>query len=106
MIHIYSTIYVFMFCNSEFDRQTWRSDRQPTQKQLDNMRRVGIQGCPGFVAWFKEHALRAENIHPDLCQLSSGYIAVKSYGRYDINDFCFRSTIFDDARPLAATCNT
>jgi hypothetical protein len=29
-------------CNSEFDAQTWRSDRQPKQKQLDNMRRSGI----------------------------------------------------------------
>ena len=106
MIHNYLSIYVFMFCNSEFDTQTWRYDRQPTQKQLDYMRRSGIQGRPNFVTWFKEHALRAENVHPDLCQLSIGYIAVKSYGRYDINGFRFFSTIFEDARPLAATCNT
>jgi hypothetical protein len=44
-------------CNSEFDAQTWRSDCQPKQKQLDNMRRSGIEGRPNFVTWFKEHAL-------------------------------------------------
>jgi hypothetical protein len=64
-----------------------------------------IQGRPNFVTWFKEHALRASNVHPDLRQLSYGYITVRRYGRYDVNGFCFRSTIFEDARPLAATCN-
>jgi hypothetical protein len=49
--------YVFLLCNSEFDVQTWRSNRQPTHKQLDNMRRSGIQGRPNFVTWLKEHAL-------------------------------------------------
>jgi hypothetical protein len=106
MIHSYLTIYVFMLCNSKFDAQTWRSDCQPTQKQLDNMHRSGIQGRQNFVTWFKEHALQASNIHPDLRQLSYGYITVRRYGQYDVNDFCFRSTIFEYARPLAATCNT
>jgi hypothetical protein len=102
----YSPIYVFLLCYSEFDAQTWRSNPQPTQKQLDNMRRSGIQGRPNFVTWFNEHALRASNVHHDLHQLSYGYITVRRYGRYDVNGFRFRSTIFEDARPLAATCNT
>jgi hypothetical protein len=89
MIRSYLTIYVFLLCNREFDAQTWRSDHQPTQKQLDNMRQSG-----------------ASNLHPDLRQLSYGYITVRRYGRYDVNGFRFRSTIFEDARPPAVTCNT
>jgi hypothetical protein len=38
-------------CNSEFDAQTWRSDRQPTETQLDNVRRSGVQGRPHFVTY-------------------------------------------------------
>jgi hypothetical protein len=76
------------------------------QKQLDNMRRSGLQGRPNFVTWFKKHALRASNVHPDLRQLSYGYVTVISYGQYDVNGFCFRLTIFEDARPLEMTCNT
>jgi hypothetical protein len=106
MILSYSPIYVLFLCNSEFDAQTWRSDCQPMQKQLGNMHRSGIQGRPNFVTWFKEHALRASNVLPDLRQLSYGYITITRYGRYDINGFRFRSTIFEDAHPLAATCNT
>jgi hypothetical protein len=86
--------------------QTWRSDRQPTQKQLGNMRRSGIQGRPNFVTWFKEHALLASNVHPDLRQLSYEYITIRRYGRYNDNGFHFHSTIFEDARTLSATCNT
>jgi hypothetical protein len=46
------------------------------------------------------------NVHTDLCQLSYGSIVAKSYGRYDVNGFRFRSTIFEASRPLAATTNT
>jgi hypothetical protein len=106
MILSYSPIYVFLLRNSEFNAQTWRSDRQPMQKQLDNMCQSGIQGRPNFVTWFKEHALRASIVHPDLCQLSYGYITVTRYCQYNVNGFCFHSTIFEDACPLAATCNT
>jgi hypothetical protein len=106
MILSYLPIYVFLLCNSEFDAQTWRSECQPMQKQLDNMRRSGIQGRPNFVTWFKEHALRMSIVHPDLRQLSYGYIIVRRYGRYDVNGFCCRSTLFEDACPLAPTCNT
>jgi hypothetical protein len=76
------------------------------QKQLDNMHRLGIQGRPNFVTWFKEHALRASNVHSDMRQPSYGYITIRRYGRYDVNGLHFRSTIFEDAPPQAATCNT
>jgi hypothetical protein len=33
-------------------------------------------------------------IHTDLCQLSYKNVTAKSYGRYDINGFRFRLTIF------------
>jgi hypothetical protein len=46
------------------------------------------------------------NVHPDLRQVSYGYVTVKRYGQYDVNGFRFHSTIFEDARPLAATSNT
>jgi hypothetical protein len=41
-----------------------------------------------------------------LCQLSYESIIAKSYGRYDINGFRFRSTIFEASHPLATTTNT
>jgi hypothetical protein len=47
----------------------------------------------------------AGNIHVDLRQLSYGSIVVKSYGRYDVNGFRFRSTVFETSYPLAATTN-
>jgi hypothetical protein len=46
------------------------------------------------------------NVHPDLRQLSYGYITVRRYGRYDVNGFRFCSTVVEDPHPLAATCNT
>jgi hypothetical protein len=46
------------------------------------------------------------NVHPNLHQLSYGYVTVRRYGRYDVNGFHFRSTIFEDAHLLAVTCNT
>jgi hypothetical protein len=91
MIVSYSPIYVFLLCNGEFNAQTWRSDRQPMQKQLENMRRSAIQERPNFVTWFKEHALRASNVHPDLHQLSYGYITVRRYDRYDVNGFQYHA---------------
>jgi hypothetical protein len=48
----------------------------------------------------------ADNVHVDLRQLSYESIVVKSYGRYDINGFCFCSTIFEASHPLADTTNT
>jgi hypothetical protein len=48
----------------------------------------------------------ADNVHADLRHLSYRSIVVKSYGRYDINGFRFRSTIFEASRPLVATTNT
>jgi hypothetical protein len=48
----------------------------------------------------------ANNVHADLHQLSYRSIVDKSYGRYDINEFRFRSTIFEASHPLAVTTNT
>jgi hypothetical protein len=39
-------------------------------------------------------------------QLSYGSVTAKSYDRYDVNGFHFRSTIFEASRPLAATTNS
>jgi hypothetical protein len=33
-------------------------------------------------------------------------VTVRNYGRYDVNDFHFRSAPFDVARPRAATINS
>jgi hypothetical protein len=65
---------------------------------------AGFRRAVNFVTWFKEHALRASNVHRDLCQLSYGYITIKKYGQYDVIGFHFCSTVFEDARPLAVTC--
>jgi hypothetical protein len=46
------------------------------------------------------------HIHKDLCQMSLGTVTVRSYGRYDINGFRFRSTKFESTHPLVATTNT
>jgi hypothetical protein len=48
----------------------------------------------------------AGKVHVDLRQLSYESATAKSYGRYDINGFHFRSTIFEASRPLKATTNT
>jgi hypothetical protein len=48
----------------------------------------------------------AGNVCADLRQLPYGSIVAKSYGRYDVNGFRFRSTIFEASRLLAATTNT
>jgi hypothetical protein len=47
----------------------------------------------------------ADNVYVDLHQLSYESVVAKSYGRYDVNEFRFRSTIFEASRPLAATTN-
>lgn len=46
------------------------------------------------------------NIHEDLKQLSFGIVTVRSYGRYDVNGFRFRSIKFESSHPLAATTNS
>ena len=50
--------------------------------------------------------MKDANVHQDLQQLSYGLVKVRSYGRYDVNGFRFRSTQFEALRPLAATTNT
>ena len=93
------------FLYREFDRQNWTSRHRPTKKQLETMRQDGINGVPNFLAWFRDHVKDA-NIHEDLWQLSYGWVNVRSYGRYDVNGFRFRSTQFEALRPLAATTNS
>jgi hypothetical protein len=46
------------------------------------------------------------NIHDDLRQLSYGSVIVRSYGRYDVNDFHFQSAPFEATRPRTATVNS
>jgi hypothetical protein len=46
------------------------------------------------------------DVHDDLRQLSYGRVTVRSYGRYDVNGFRFRSAPFEAARPRAATVNS
>jgi hypothetical protein len=46
------------------------------------------------------------DIHEDLHQLSYGMVRVKSYGRYNVNGFRFRSTKFEAVHPLSATTNS
>jgi hypothetical protein len=48
----------------------------------------------------------ASNVHADLRQLLYGSVVAKSYGWYDVNRFCFRSTFFEASHPLMATTNT
>ena len=70
------------------------------------MRRSRVHGQPNFITWFRQLAIQSVNVHPDLRQLAYSSITVRSYGRYDVNGFRFRSTKFEATRPLAATCNT
>jgi hypothetical protein len=105
---------------------------QPTAKQLDKLCREGIHGGPNFLTWSREHVnphltsslsvtyimfnhltyligsqcVLSGNVHVNLCQLSYESVTAKSYGEYDVNGFCFHSTIFQASRPLAATTNT
>jgi hypothetical protein len=50
--------------------------------------------------------VKVVDVHPDLRQLAYGLVKVRSYGRYDVNGFQFRSTAFEALRPLAATTNS
>ena len=46
------------------------------------------------------------NLNDDLRQLSIGSVTAKSYGRYDVNGYRFRSSIFGSSHPMAATQNS
>jgi hypothetical protein len=59
-----------------------------------------------YVFSFYWQCVRVGNVYPDLPLLSYGCITIRRYGRYDVNGFRFRSARFEDARPLAATCNS
>jgi hypothetical protein len=42
-------------------------------------------------------------LNDDLRHLSIGGVTAKSYGRYDVNGYHFRSSIFETNHPMAAT---
>jgi hypothetical protein len=92
---------LFPYTNSEFDSQNWMSGCE-----RDQIRREGKDGGPNFLCWFRDYVNINDNIHSDLRQLSLGAVTASHYGRYDVNDFRFRSTRFKDAHPLAATTNS
>jgi hypothetical protein len=45
-------------------------------------------------------------LNDDLRQLSIGSVTAKSYGRYDVNGYHFRSSIFESSHPMDATQNS
>jgi hypothetical protein len=49
---------------------------------------------------------KTPNIHDDLRQLSYGTVTCRTFSRYDVNGFRFRSGQFEKSRPRAATRNT
>jgi hypothetical protein len=59
-----------------------------------------------LITSFFRQCVKVINIHPDLRQLAYGLVKVRSYGRYDVNGFQFRSTTFEALHPLAATTNS
>ena len=42
-------------------------------------------------------------MNDDLHQLSIGSVTDKSYGRYDVNEYRFRSSIFKSSHPMSTT---
>jgi hypothetical protein len=126
-----SIMYLFVQFYSMFDSKYLPASWQPMVRQLDKLRLEGIHRGPTFLTWFREHVnpdftsnlsmtcimfnhltyiigsqcVLADNVHADLHQLSYRSVVAKSYGRYDVNGFCFHSTIFEASRPQAATTN-
>jgi hypothetical protein len=50
--------------------------------------------------------VKVVDVHLDLRQLAYRLVKVRSYGRYDVNCFRFRSTAFKALRSLVATTNS
>jgi hypothetical protein len=50
--------------------------------------------------------LKTTNIYEDLRQLSYETVTCRTFGRSDVNGFCFCSNQFEKSRPRAATRNT
>jgi hypothetical protein len=46
------------------------------------------------------------NVSDDLRQLSLGQVKALEHGRYDINEYHFRTTKLEASHPLAATTNS
>jgi hypothetical protein len=53
-----------------------------------------------------QQCVKVVDVQPDLRKLAYRLVKVRSYGRYDINGFRFRSTTFEALRPLATTTNS
>jgi hypothetical protein len=49
---------------------------------------------------------KTPNIHEDSRQLSYGTVTCRTFARYDVNGFRFRSDQFEKSRPCTATHNT
>ncbi|WVZ70869.1 hypothetical protein U9M48_019502 [Paspalum notatum var. saurae] len=88
-----------------FDKEYWKSSRQPTQKQLDNLCLRGSKHAQFFVLWLYQYAMNCEEIPHDLRQLSSGDVMATNLSQYDINGFHFRTAKLEASCPLATTCN-
>jgi hypothetical protein len=50
--------------------------------------------------------VKVTDVYQDLRQLAYGLVKVRSYGRYDVNGFQFRSTRFEILHPLVTTTNS
>ena len=58
-----------VFFYSEFHKQCWTLRGQPTGKQVETMRRDGINGGPNFLSWFRDHVTFSSH----LCCLTGLY---------------------------------
>jgi hypothetical protein len=59
-----------------------------------------------LITSFFRQCVKVADVHHDLQQLAYRMVKVKSYGRYDVNGFQFRSTKFEALRPLTTTTNS
>jgi hypothetical protein len=50
-ILLVNIVFMYFFC-SEFHKQCWKLRGQPASKQVERMRRDGINGGPNFLSWF------------------------------------------------------
>jgi hypothetical protein len=59
-----------------------------------------------FLTLYYLQCTKTSNIHEDLRQLSYGTVTCRTFGRYDVNGFYFRSDLFEKYHPHAATRNS
>ena len=70
------TVLTVSFACRIFDKEQWKSARQPTSKQLDKLRLEGFRGGPSFVQWFRQYVIPSSS----------------SFSKYLDELVCFRST--------------